>query len=273
MMKLHPYCAFFDQYRPGPLKELADDIKANGQHDDILTFPLPSGEPAVLDGRNRFLACEMAGVEPRTRPFEGSELEALNYVKSKNFLPGRYVTPMQRAEIATKMRVEMARLATASGEAAPELPSQREVADLFGVSRSTLQRAEAKEKGSSKEPEEPPSWTIDEIRKDPPLLSALTNISHIYGDKDTKAIREGTIALTRSEILFLGDLPAPKLQETHDLIMGERWKPKKALEFLDRMPTADSTIRDIQFLCRATKDGVYTGDFDGFTLRMERKRK
>jgi len=50
----------------------------------------------VLDGRNRWLACEMAGVEPVTEPFEGDDAEALRYVVRAN-VRRRHLTPSQIA--------------------------------------------------------------------------------------------------------------------------------------------------------------------------------
>ena len=48
------------------LQALAEDIRANGLLNDIV---LHQGK--ILDGRNRYLACGMAGVEPRLREWKG----------------------------------------------------------------------------------------------------------------------------------------------------------------------------------------------------------
>ena len=61
-MTSHPFAELFPMMDDGELKELANDIKANGQREDITTL-----DGMILDGRNRFRACEMAGVEPMTR--------------------------------------------------------------------------------------------------------------------------------------------------------------------------------------------------------------
>jgi ParB-like chromosome segregation protein Spo0J len=60
--ELHPACAAWPQMSETELQELADDIKANGLHEPV-TFT-PKGE--LLEGRNRVLACERAGVELKT---------------------------------------------------------------------------------------------------------------------------------------------------------------------------------------------------------------
>lgn len=57
---VHPSAAIFPRLSGDELRELADDIKANGLHHPIV---LDSDE-RIVDGINRYMACEIAGVEP-----------------------------------------------------------------------------------------------------------------------------------------------------------------------------------------------------------------
>jgi len=50
------------------LRELADDIAKNGQ-----LVPVWLYEGKILDGRNRWAACKIAGVEPKTKEYTGDE--------------------------------------------------------------------------------------------------------------------------------------------------------------------------------------------------------
>jgi hypothetical protein len=50
------------------LAELADDIRKNGQ-----LVPVWLYEGKILDGRNRWAACKVAGVEPKTKEYTGDE--------------------------------------------------------------------------------------------------------------------------------------------------------------------------------------------------------
>jgi len=54
----------------------------------------------ILDGRNRYKACLLAGVEPRFEDYQGDRQTA--FVTSLNF-KRRDVTPSQRAAIAVEM--------------------------------------------------------------------------------------------------------------------------------------------------------------------------
>jgi len=64
-----------------------------------LRVPIAVYDDQILDGRNRYHACKMAGVEPRfTTPKLANDEEALMYVRSAN-LKRRDLTPTQKADI------------------------------------------------------------------------------------------------------------------------------------------------------------------------------
>jgi hypothetical protein len=64
---LHPACAVWPEMSPAELSELADDIAARGLIEPIVLTP----DGLLLDGRNRGLACLMAGVELTTVVYPG----------------------------------------------------------------------------------------------------------------------------------------------------------------------------------------------------------
>jgi hypothetical protein len=78
------------------LWELADDIGKNGLEDDIVLH-----EGLILDGRNRWVACQRAGVEPRTVVWQSNGASPTAYAISKN-LHRRHLEPGQRAAIAAE---------------------------------------------------------------------------------------------------------------------------------------------------------------------------
>jgi hypothetical protein len=71
-MNIHPLADAFPMMVDDELADLAADIKANGQIHPIIV----DGDGAVVDGRNRLRACEIAGVEPTFAPLNGHDVAA-----------------------------------------------------------------------------------------------------------------------------------------------------------------------------------------------------
>jgi ParB-like chromosome segregation protein Spo0J len=67
-MKHHPIADVWPMMAEDKLHELADDIRKNGQ-----LVPVWLYEGKILDGRNRWAACKIAGVEPKTKEYTGDE--------------------------------------------------------------------------------------------------------------------------------------------------------------------------------------------------------
>jgi ParB-like chromosome segregation protein Spo0J len=81
------------------LEKLAEDIRENGLRDPIWLF-----EGKIIDGRNRYLACKLAGVEPRFREGDGKG-SLVAFVLSVN-LHRRHLTDQQRALVAVRVKAE-----------------------------------------------------------------------------------------------------------------------------------------------------------------------
>jgi hypothetical protein len=75
------------------LRALADNIKARGLDHDLVLH-----EGKILDGRNRHLACEIAGVEPTFVEWQGKG-SPLEWVVGENLLR-RHMSSSQRAVVA-----------------------------------------------------------------------------------------------------------------------------------------------------------------------------
>lgn len=155
-MKFHPYSDIFPKLSDSELRELADDIKANGLHEQIWTY-----KNQILDGRNRFSACVLAGVKAVFRTFKGSDADALAFVVSAN-IHRRHLTVEQRAFAASRIAAlreganqhSSVKAAIndepASRDASSKSPTQGAAAEQLGVSRSSVQRArKIDEKGSA----------------------------------------------------------------------------------------------------------------------------
>lgn len=138
-MKFHPYSEVFDLIEGAAFDDLVADIKAHGLHEKIWLY-----EGEILDGRNRFLACQRAKVKPQTRVYRGKD--PLSFVWSMND-KRRHQTDGQRVLSAAKL----ATLRDGQKKAGAQIcaPSQEEAAQKVGISRRTLQHGrKVVEKGS-----------------------------------------------------------------------------------------------------------------------------
>ena len=131
----HPIAAIFPLLPEEELKELAADIEARG-----LLQPILLHEGKILDGRNRYRACQMAGVTPETETYAGTD--PLKDTLSLN-LRRRHLSESQRAMVAAKL----ATLSNGGNRVAEQLanlptaPTQAEAASALQVSPRSVQSA------------------------------------------------------------------------------------------------------------------------------------
>jgi protein gp37 len=148
------------------LASLTDDIKANGLVEPIV---LSHDGSLLIDGRNRWVACERAGVEPKFGRLDPSydEVEIIKFIVSKNQIR-RHLTAGQSAMVALAIEPKLAEAAkarqrehgkTAPGQKSLETKSPQvkrtpqvrdQLADIFNVSATTVSQAK-KVKGTSPE--------------------------------------------------------------------------------------------------------------------------
>lgn len=95
----HPLAEMFPAMSDGELAELAKDIEQNGQ-----LHPIRVIGDQIIDGCNRYRACQIAGVEPVVEEYEGSTDEEIliRYVMSCN-ISRRQLTSSQRAMLAADL--------------------------------------------------------------------------------------------------------------------------------------------------------------------------
>jgi N6-adenosine-specific RNA methylase IME4/ParB-like chromosome segregation protein Spo0J len=103
-IKHHPASNIFPLMTGPDFDELVEDIREHGQREPILVY-----KGMIVDGRNRFLACQKLGIEPICRELDGTG-SLIDLVISMN-LHRRHLTSSQRAIAAEKMLDYYAKLA------------------------------------------------------------------------------------------------------------------------------------------------------------------
>lgn len=142
-VEVHPAANLFPELTGSEFDELVADIQEHGLRDPIVLTPTRQ----LLDGRNRYKACQQLGDEPATR-IEHSEPWA--YVVSVN-LHRRHLTVSQRsmvgARYAIRHRGHRWQPDSGSSDVSPDTtgdhlaPSRNEVAALFDVGPASVGRA------------------------------------------------------------------------------------------------------------------------------------
>jgi hypothetical protein len=132
-MEAHEYANLFPMLPDAELQELANDIKAHG-----LQVPVTTYQGKILDGRNRWRACEIAGVGPATAEYIGDD--PLAFVVSGN-LYRRHLSESQRGMVAAKMANMPAHRPSEGSPRNRGLKSQAEAAALLKVGTRSVQVA------------------------------------------------------------------------------------------------------------------------------------
>src|SRR5215470_13414145 len=97
----HPFSKMFPPLSEEDFSKLAADIKLHGLRQHIVLY-----QGKILDGNNRYRACELAGIKPTFADFTGIDADARNYVISVN-IHRRHLSREQRAEIiATLLKAD-----------------------------------------------------------------------------------------------------------------------------------------------------------------------
>lgn len=127
----HPLAEIFPLIHGKEFVDLKADIKANGAHEPIVMF-----DGKILDGRNRFRACQEVGVTPNFVDYQGDD--PVGYVISLN-LHRRHLSESQRGMVAAKL-ADMPRHRP-ENKSANLRTSQVEAAEMLNVSERTVNTA------------------------------------------------------------------------------------------------------------------------------------
>ena len=173
-MKFHSMANLFPLMEGREFDDLVADIRANGLREPIWTY-----QGQILDGRNRWRACEAAGVTSRPmREYEGDD--PVGFVVSLN-LHRRHLDESQRAMVAGKI----ATLPQGTNQHAPiGAPSQDGAADMLNVGRRSVQRArEVLDRGA---PE-----LVSAVERGQVSVSAAADVAELPKDEQREIVARG----------------------------------------------------------------------------------
>lgn len=131
-LPIHPLADLFPLIEGAEFDELVASVKAHGLWDPITLL-----DGAILDGRNRYRACQAAGVKPRFEDFAGDDPYA--FVIDKN-VRRRHLSPSQLGMIGARMEtLKLGDNQHTNKEGRHQcLPSTQEVAEKLDISPRTL---------------------------------------------------------------------------------------------------------------------------------------
>jgi hypothetical protein len=151
MLERHPLSAAFPEMDEEAFDELMRSIKEHGQREPITLF-----ENKILDGWNRFRACEALNIGPMTTVFDGSD--PVSYVLDLN-IHRRHLTASQKAmavvtvnswaSVGTNQKQTKGRKQKTDGQDSGtsgsatwrRLKTAKELATEAGVGTRTIERA------------------------------------------------------------------------------------------------------------------------------------
>ena len=130
LLEPHPFAEVFPTLDGKAFNALVQDIEAREQQEPIVVY-----EGKILDGRNRYRACQILGRYPVLREFTGDD--AMGFVLSAN-LHRRHLNEGQRAMVGANL----ASLVVGANQHTKEVGlSTKAAADLLKVSTASIERA------------------------------------------------------------------------------------------------------------------------------------
>lgn len=206
---IHPIALCWPALDEADLNALAESIKSQG-----LLSPITRYEGQILDGRSRYTACKIAGVEPRFVDYEGTDpvgfCQAQNdarrhlTTKQKGWVASE-LAKLQTGQHATKRPTIESVLAPATGPVeVSDGPSRSipAIAERFKISPNTIKRAKTiREKGI---PE-----LIDAVWKsDSVSLEKGAQIARLPPEEQRTALASETTAPEENDAM-----PEPKIEQ------------------------------------------------------------
>jgi hypothetical protein len=109
--------------------------------------------------------------------------------------------------------------------------------------------------------------TKAQISSDRMLKGSLEVIEKVAGPNFVKAIKQGTVSISKKEATEMGKLRTSEIKEISELIAGKAWKYKQARKFLSKMPDTNTRVIALINFCIAA-GGKYEADINGYKITV-----
>lgn len=182
----HPLACIFPLMTEVEIAELGNDIAKIGQQEPLW---LLNGK--ILDGRNRYRACELKGIEPVVQAWCGAD--PLAFVLSKN-LHRRHLNESQRAMVAARIvKEKQANSPTNNDDSANLRTSAASAADLLNVSSRSVDSA-------SKVLRDGEDELVAAVDAGKAKVSAAATVADLPPKEQRAAVKTGTVAAKAKEV-------------------------------------------------------------------------
>lgn len=224
-LEFHPLANIFPLIEGAEFDALVEDIRLNGQREPIVLL-----DGKILDGRNRYRACLLAGENPASISYFGDD--AVSFVVSLN-LRRRHLDESQRAVVAAKL-ANMKQGSRTDLSPIGEM-SQSQAAEMLNVGKRSVERARAViDEGASE--------LIAEVEQGRISVSAAADVATLpksqqveivaRGEKEileaAKSIRQEKAEARRAELAVVKQnkpsLPAGKYET---IVIDPPWQMEK----------------------------------------------
>ena len=136
-LEFHPVADIFPMMSAREFSDLATDIGEHGLREPVWLHH----DGRIIDGRNRYLACQRLGIEPEKRTYEGDDSGLVPFVVSLN-LHRRHLNESQRGMVGARIANFLHGGDRKTNQAANlPLVSQSQAADLLNVSERLIRSA------------------------------------------------------------------------------------------------------------------------------------
>jgi uncharacterized ParB-like nuclease family protein len=275
-IEAHPDAAIFPMMSADDLANLAADIKANGQVHPIVIGKIEvdgKTKEVIVDGRNRYEACEIAGVEPKFTDLNGHDPKA--FILSSNIVR-RHMTAGQRAMAYAriypmgqhggarkpKIGLEKPALADFPGVTSQRVADARIIIEFAAdfveavISGATIISDGVKEAKKRKAAASTEEAKMDQLREAAPDLADLV-VEGMKLDEAVAAAKERAEGIARQRKLV-----AEEVNRTLDFLVQANIDPRTRAEQItalfdasDDAPRLDQAIATLEYIFKSVEKG------------------